>query len=175
MFHHKNDRRRRRRLEEYIPNIDTPWGPFYFNLKKYGKYAYENLVDWYDDIDDPCDVTIETDAEDSEDVSAGLERFAQLMNNKENIDYQVKMTALNYLADRSGLIMSEEQGMMISKELFLDTMPLTDITLYRDGRTSFGFCRCDIPDVKSVTVLYNANGAAEVKVMYFSDNYYEEN
>lgn len=88
------------------------------------------------------------------------------------------MIALNYLADGSGMIMSEEQGMLMSKELFFDTMPITDITLYRDGRVSFGFCRYDIPDVESITVFYNVNGKAEVKVMNYgvssSDFYNEE-
>lgn len=92
------------------------------------------------------------------------------MNNKADIDYQAKMTALNYLADGSGMIMSEEQGMLMSKEQFFDTTPITDIYLYRDGRISFGFCRFDIPDIKSVTVLYNINDEAEVTVTYYSDS-----
>lgn len=79
----------RREREKNPPHINTEWGPFYYNLEKYGKYEYESLIDWGEDVFDPCDVKIETDTVDSDEVSVGLERFAQLMNNKDEIDYQV--------------------------------------------------------------------------------------
>ena len=155
--------------EEVSPHIDTPWGPFYYNGIKYNNYDYEGMVDWYDDIDDPCDVSIETNAVGSDDVSEGLERFAQLMNNKADIDYQVKMTALEQFADESGLVMSASKDMLMSKELFLDTMFITCITLYRDGRMSFHFYDCDFPHVESLTVLYNAKGESKVKVLNYGE------
>ena len=159
--------------EPVTPHIDSPWGPFYFNGIKYNKFEYEGMVDWYDDIDDPCDITIECIAEGTDDMSVGYEKFLQLMDNKADIDYQVKMTALDYFADESGLVMSKKEKMLMSKDLFLDTMPISNISINRDGRIIFDIYRCDIPDVDSIAVIYSDNAPAVVEVLHYDENSYD--
>ena len=159
--------------EPVKPHIDSPWGPFYYNGIKYNEFAYEGMVDWYEDADDPCDVSIECNEIGSDDMSIGYEKFIQLMTNKADIDYQVKMTALDYFADESGLVMSSSQKMLMSKELFLDDMPVTNISIRRDGRVIFDIYRCDIPDVDSIAVIFSDNAPAVVKVLHYDENSFD--
>lgn len=144
--------------------VATPWGRFLYLGIKYNSFEYEGMVDWYDDADEPCDVSIETNAVGSDDMSEGLERFAQLMNNRAEMDYKVKMAALDKLADREGMIMSEEQGVLMSKTLFLEKMFIECIEVMRDGCISFTMWKSDIYDVYNITVVYTDKGTFEVLV-----------
>ena len=149
------------------PHVDTPWGPLYFNGIKYNKFEYEGMVDWYDDIDDPCDITIECDVDGVDDITRGLEKFMYIMERKADIDYQVKMVALEKFADDSGLVMSEKQRMPMSKELFLDTMPIICIIIMRDGSIDFHIYYNDIFDVEDIDVIYTDKGTFEVSFEKF--------
>ena len=149
------------------PHIDTPWGPLYFNGIKYNQFEYEGYVDWYDDIDDPCDVCIECDEDGTDDITRGLEKFMYIMERKADIDYQIKMAALDYFADESGLVMSEKQRMLMSKDLFLDTMPIICFTVRRDGCISFHIYYNDIYDVEDIDVVYTDKGTFEVSFTKF--------
>ena len=144
------------------PHIDTPWGPLYFNGIRYGRFEYEGMVDWYDDIDDPCDITIECDEDGVDDITSGLEKFMYIMEHKGDIDYQVKMAALDRFADESGLVMSENQRMLMSKDLFTETMPIICITIMRDGCIIFHIYYNDIYDVEDIDVTYTDKGTFEV-------------
>ena len=149
------------------PHIDTPWGPLYFNGIRYGRFEYEGMVDWYDDIDDPCDITIECDEDGVDDITSGLEKFMYIMEHKGDIDYQVKMAALDRFADESGLVMSENQRMLMSKDLFTETMPIICITIMRDGCIIFHIYYNDIYDVEDIDVTYTDKGTFEVSFEKF--------
>ena len=151
------------------PHIDTPWGPLYYNGIKYNKFKYEGMINWYDDDFEQCDIMIECNEEGSDDMSRGFEKFTQIMNDKVNIDYQVKMTILDHFADESGLVMSESNKMLMSKNCFLDTMPIKTISILRDGRVIFDIYDCDIYDVESVMLITGDNIPAQVKVLYDDD------
>lgn len=152
------------------PHIDTPWGPFYFNGIKYNKFEYEGMVDWYEESDEQCDVLIECNEEGTDDMSRGLEKFAQIMADKANIDYQVKMTVLDFLADESGLVMSYSKKMLMSKNFFLETMPIMNIDILRDGRVVFDIYKNDFNDVESILVIFSDNAPAQVKILHYGEN-----
>ncbi|ADU20763.1 MULTISPECIES: DUF2262 domain-containing protein [Ruminococcus] len=144
--------------------IATPWGPFMYLGIKYNSFEYEGMVDWYDDADEQCDVSIETNAVGSDDMSEGFERFAQLMNNRAEMDYKVKMAALDKLADSEGMIMSESEHMLMSKTLFPEKMVIECISVMRDGCTHFTMWDTDIYDIYNITVIYTDKGTFEVEI-----------
>ena len=69
--------------------------------------------------------------------------------------------------------MSKKEKMLMSKDLFLDTMPISNISINRDGRIIFDIYRCDIPDVDSIDVIYSDNAPAVVKVLHYDENSYD--
>ncbi|MBE6868279.1 MAG: hypothetical protein J6Z29_11930 [Ruminococcus sp.] len=138
--------------------VATPLGIFTFVDDE---YIYEGLVKWYDDDEYQIDAYIETVAEGSDDMGDGVERFIQLLNNKEEMDYRVKMAALEHFADESGLIMSESQHMLMSKELFLENLKIEDIGIHRDGSVCFTIFDTDIQDIRSIYITYTDKGTFE--------------
>ena len=147
-------------VRQESPHIDTPWGPLFYNGIKYQRYEYEGLVDWCDE-DDECDIVIECIAEGSDDMGGGFDKFASIMNSKEDIDYQVKMAVLEKLSDENGFILTEK-GVLASEEQFLGAMSIGLIEIKRDGSVEFGIFNCVIGDERDVIVRFPNNGTAEV-------------
>ena len=139
-------------------DVETPLGIFTFVDHE---YIYEGLVKWYDDSPQLMDVYIESVEEGSRDMGDGVERLIQLLNNKEEMDYRVKMAALEHFADESGLIMSESQHMLMSKELFLENLKIEDIGIHRDGSVCFTIFDTDIQDIRSIYITYTDKGTFE--------------
>lgn len=139
-------------------DVETPLGIFTFVDHE---YIYEGLVKWYDDSPQLMDVYIESVEEGSRDMGDGVERLIQLLNNKEEIDYRVKAAVLEHFADESGLIMSESQHMLMSKELFLENLKIEDIGIHRDGSVCFTIFDTDIQDIRSIYITYTDKGTFE--------------
>ena len=153
--------------EPEVKMIDTPWGKLYYYGDKYNAFNYEGYVEWYEGTDIETDMTIECDTDGVDDITRGYEKFLYIMERREDIDYQVKMTALEHFADESGMIVSSRKNMPMSKELFLDTMPIRCITIKRDGCIDFFIMDNDIRNaegrnVHNISVIYTDKNTFEV-------------
>ena len=149
--------------------IDTPWG----KLTLCDSFEYEGTVDWYDDGSTETGISIDCDIYGADDITRGYEKFVYIMEHKADIDYQVKMTALEHFADNAGLVMSHKNKMPMSKELFLDTMPIEHIMIMRDGSIDFFMEHNDILNsegecILDISVIYTDKGTFEIK----TDQYY---
>ena len=80
----------------------------------------------------------------------------------------MKMAALDALADSEGFI-PDENGMLTSKSLFLDSMRIEYIEIDREGNSEFGIYECRAQDVRMVAVTITDKGTFEVRVSRYGE------
>ena len=147
-------------------DVMTPLGVFTFVDYE---YIYEGNVDWNNKDGNQIGAYIESVEEGSRDMGDGVERLIQLLENKEEVDLSVKMAALDYLADESGLIMNSSPQILMSKENFLDKMKIEDVGVKRDGSFEFTIYDCDIDNIESMYITYTDKGTFEFEIHNYDD------
>ena len=148
--------------------IDTPFGQFTDYYEQYNNPSCCNVFDWYEDDGEPLEVTVFYDDPVTKTADKGFAALGRFLADKANVDYRVKMAALDALADSEGFI-PDENGMLTSKSLFLDGMRIEYIEIDREGNSEFGIYECRAQDVRMVKVTITDKGTFEVKVSRYGE------
>ena len=148
--------------------IDTPFGQFTDYYEQHNNPSCCNVFDWYEDDGEPLEVTVFYDDPVTKTADKGFAALGRFLADKANVDYRVKMAALDALADSEGFI-PDENGMLTSKSLFLDGMRIEYIEIDREGNAEFGIYECRAQDVRMVAVTITDKGTFEVKVSRYGE------
>ena len=150
--------------------IKTSYTTFYYAPDPH-EIGFEAEVQWYDLPEDPMErvrympvgVYIDCNTVDTTDASICLERFTKLFEDRKWIDYKVKLAVVDKLAGDDGMIKDEYDG-TYTKEEVIDSMEITFISVYRDGRIAYSLDHhCHLNIDGSVHIVYGADG--EISVM----------
>lgn len=107
------------------PNVvELPCGKFLYAEDDPDEIGYEGEIDWYYQ---PVEVFIEVDTPGTKDAGLGFERFTRLYEDRERIDFKMKLAvaeAADY-ADR------------MSRDEFIEKSKIVFISVYSSGKRVF--------------------------------------
>ena len=107
------------------PNVvELPCGKFIYAEDDPDEIGYEGEIDWYYQ---PVEVFIEVDTPGTKDAGLGFERFTRLYEDRERIDFKMKLAvaeAADY-ADR------------MSRDEFIEKSKIVFISVYSSGKRVF--------------------------------------
>ena len=139
LFNKDEKKKENEKVED--PNIiKKPCGTFLFADDDPVEIGYESEVDWYEKTDDlyyqPVGVFIEVDTPGTKDASIGFERFERRFEDRERIDYKVKLAvAEQFLGDEESIV--TDYGDTMSKEEFIKELEIIFMSFYRSGKRAF--------------------------------------
>ena len=158
------------------PNvIELPCGSFLFTDDDPIEIGYEAEIDWYEKTTDlyyqPVSVFIEVDTPGTKDASIGLERFTRRYDDRERIDYRVKLAVTeHYLGDEDSIVTDFNDTM--SRGEFLEKLKILFISFYRSGKRVYHLEFPWVRDGKNgVCIIYDEND----KTTVLEDNEYYKN
>ena len=172
---HKDDKKKETEKNVNPNVVELPCGSFLFAGDDPIETGYEADIDWYEKTSDlyyqPVGVFIEVDTPGSKDASVGFERFTRRYEDRERIDYRVKLAVTeHYLGDKDSIV--TDCGDTMSKEEFMEELNIEFISIYRSGKRVY---HLDFPWVREgedgVAVIYDEND--EVTVL--EETYYHKN
>ena len=130
LFH--KDEKKEEAAKSADPNVvELPCGKFLYADDDPDEIGYEGEIDWYEKTSDlyyqPVEVFIEVDTPGTKDAGLGFERFTRLYEDRERIDFKMKLAvaeAADY-ADR------------MSRDEFIEKSKIVFISVYSSGKRVF--------------------------------------
>ena len=130
LFH--KDEEKEAAAKKVDPNVvELPCGKFIYAEDDPDEIGYEGEIDWYEKTSDlyyqPVSVFIEVDTPGTKDAGLGFERFTRLYEDRERIDFKMKL-AVAEVADYAD---------RMSKDEFIEKSKIVFISVYSSGKRVF--------------------------------------
>ena len=130
LFH--KDEKKEEAAKTADPNVvELPCGKFIYADDDPDEIGYEGEIDWYEKTSDlyyqPVSVFIEVDTPGTKDAGLGFERFTRLYEDRERIDFKMKL-AVAEVADYAD---------RMSRDEFIEKSKIVFISVYSSGKRVF--------------------------------------
>ena len=164
---HKDEKKEKPVEKKVEPGVvEKPFGKFIFAGDDPLEVGYEADLDWYEKSGDlyyqPVSVFIEVDVPGTQDASLGIERFARIFEDREQVDFKVKLEVTkHYLGDEGSILTDCNETM--SREEFMEELKIEFIAFYRSGKRVYSL---EFPwvrdDMDRVVVIFDEDDKATV-------------